>query len=221
MARTYKCCGCKDRFNGDLMLTLPVGRFCSKDCAISYANAKQDKQRAKQLLQQNRADTAVRKERKSAVNQLQRKTLKWQHKQTQLAFNKMRVLEELLWFASRGLQPTCISCGFLLGGDQWCCGHFKTRGSQPGLRYDRRNTFLQHNHRCNMRLSGDIEGTKLTRGYKKGLIKRFGENVGQEVIDYCSANTAVVKWQCDQLEEMRANFNSAARKVSAELNGFA
>ena len=99
----------------------------------------------------------------------------------------MRVLQEFKWFADRGLEPTCISCGKKLGGDQWCNGHYKTRGSTPELALDPKNSYLQHNVLCNMHLSGDIEGTKATRGYKKGLIERFGEAEGQAIIDYCES----------------------------------
>lgn len=172
------------------------------------------------MKQINKAKQVQAKEDKAsraASKEAKRRDLKWQHSLTQKAFNKMRVLEEKLWFKERGLEPECISCGRPIGGDQWCCGHFKTRGAQSGLRYDPKNTYLQHNHRCNMNLSGDIEGTKTTRGYKQGLKDRFGEEEGQAIIDYCESNTAPVKWSWEELEKMRQSFNQRIRDLESVL----
>lgn len=133
----------------------------------------------------------------------------------------MRVLQELLWFHERGMVPTCISCAKPLGGDQWCCGHFKTQGGHPELRYDPKNTYLQHNHHCNQRLSADIGGTKNTMGYLAGLKHRFGEEEGQAIIDYCESHHPAKNYTCDQLEEMRAEFAAEVRRIERVLNDVA
>ena len=200
------CTGCKDRFPTEGMIKLPAGHFHSFDCSISYAMAKQLKKRSKAAKVKHKAD-------KERAKTFRKEDLKRQHRLTQAVFNKMRVLQEKLWFSERGREPECISCGKPLGGDQWCCGHFKTRGAQSGLRYDPKNTFIQHNFNCNMNLSGDIEGSKNTRGYKQGLLVRFGEDEGQAIIDYCETKTAPVKWSWQQLEEMRSDFNSRIREL--------
>lgn len=210
---TRKCCGCKDRFPADPMIKLPAGHFHSMDCATTYAQAKAQKARERQLSKAKRQQQEARKADRKALAELNRKSVKWQHKQTQKVFNKMRVLEELLWFKERGQAPTCISCGNPLGGDQWCCGHFKTVGAQGGLRYNPKNAYLQHNKRCNMGLSGDIYGTKHTHGYLQGLKNRFGEKEGQEIIDYCETHTDTKKWNWEELECMRSQFNSKIREL--------
>lgn len=174
------------------------------------AEAKKAKEKKARKLEQEAKKE--RKDSRKAVRELNRKDVQWQLKQTQPAFNKMRVLEELAWFEERGLEPECISCG--KKNMDWCCGHFKTRGAQSNLRFDRKNTFLQCNRYCNMGLSANIEGTKTTRGYKKGLLERFGEEEGQEIIDYCETHTEPHKWTCEELEEMRAEFNRIARGLS-------
>ncbi len=127
-----------------------------------------------------------------------------QHDLTQPVFNRLRVAEEKLWFTSRGLEPECISCGKT--NMDWCCGHFKTRGSQGGLRYDRKNTFLQCNRYCNMGLSGNISGNKNTRGYIQGLHDRFGEEANS-IIEYCETNTKPKKWTGEEIQEMRKEFS--------------
>lgn len=173
-----------------------MAQVCSPKCALEYARG-------------NRIKTQ-RKEAKAAVLDMNKKTLSWQHKQTQKAFNKMRVLQEKLWFKERNSEPECISCGKT--NMDWCCGHFKTRGSQPELRYDEKNTYLQCNKYCNMALSGNISGNKNTRGYVAGLRWRFGNKKAQEILSYCEKNH-VKKWTCEELEEMRKGFNVKIRQL--------
>jgi len=211
--KKLKCCGCKERFPADTMTKHPAGNFCTDECAISYAQARSRRQKAligaKKIKQEKKSDIKRKKEFK--LNDLPH-----QHKLTQPVFNRMRVLQELTWFKSKGLPPRCISCHGLLGSDQWCCGHFKTTHNSL-LRYDELNTFLQHNHRCNMNLSGDIEGTHNTMGYKQGLITRFGQKEGREIIDYCDTTNSVKRWTGEELEELRKKCNIKIRRMEKEL----
>lgn len=133
-----------------------------------------------------------------------------QHKLTQAIFNKLRVAEEKVWFTSRGLEPECISCGKT--NMDWCCGHFKTRGSQGNLRYDRKNTYLQCNRYCNMGLSGNISGNKNTRGYIQGLHDRFGDEA-KEIIEYCENNTEVKSFTGEELEQTRKEFSKQLKDL--------
>lgn len=154
------------------------------------------------------------KQARSERRDFNRRDLTWQHKQCQKVFNRMRVLEEKQWFVARGIEPECISCGKT--HMDWCCGHFKTRGAQSGLRYDRMNTFLQCNKACNESLSGNIEGTKTSRGYKRGLAERFGEAEAKRIIDYCESNTAPVKWRWQELEALRKEWSQSIRELERE-----
>ena len=95
----------------------------------------------------------------------------------------------------------------------WCCGHFKTRGAQSNLRYDKNNTFLQCNRYCNMGLSGNISGDKNTRGYIQGLFDRFGKRRAQEIIDYCETETSPRKFTGLELESMRKEFNKQIKML--------
>jgi hypothetical protein len=201
------CTGCKKRFPTDSLFTTPVGsKFCTRDCATTYIYNK--KNRA-----QSRAKVIDKecKEAGKALKELNQRTLSWQEKETQKAFNKMRKAEEILWFQTHQLEPTCISCGKPKGGDIWACGHFKTQGGNSRLRYDRANTYLQHNRRCNSDLSGDIYGTSTTHGYVEGLKLRFGDQEGQQIINYCEANTHPIKRTCEELQQMRKEFNQCYR----------
>ena len=118
---------------------------------MEFVKASQERAREAQDRKARKANGDEAKSCSKAVRELNRRTLNWQHKQTQPRFNRMRVLQELKWFRDRGLEPTCISCGKPLGGDQWCCGHFKTRGAQSGLKYDPMNAYIQHIRRITTR----------------------------------------------------------------------
>ncbi len=148
------------------------------------------------------------KANKKAVKDLNRKSLAWQHKQTQPVFNKLRRLQEFKWFSDRGLEPVCISCGKPLGKDQWCNGHFKSVGANGRLRYDFMNSYLQHNNNCNSHLSGD------SKRYGSGIVSRFGEDEGQAIIDYCETNNKPIKLTWQDLEELRSSFNKEIKALN-------
>lgn len=204
MGKKRKCVFCKAYFAKEEMLNTPAGYLCSAEHAISYSNK----------LKERAAD----KKRKENKKKLLESDLRKQLSLTQKSFNKMRVLEELLWFKERGLEPTCISCGKPKGGDAWACGHFKTVGASPGLRFDRKNAYLQHNFRCNMQLSGDISGTNNTHGYKEGLFIRFGEEEAKKIIEHCASIRQPRKWSCNILISMRKAFNKKIRRLENELS---
>ena len=148
--------------------------FCSLECMSSYGADTVRKDRKKEEAKLNKMHRQERRD-------FNAKDIRWQHKTCTVAFNKSRVMEELAWFAERGLEPECISCA--RKNMDWCCGHLKTVGSAGSLRYDRKNTYLQCNKYCNMSLSGNISGNKNTRGYLQGLKDRFGHKEGKEMID--------------------------------------
>lgn len=181
-------------------LKQPAGVFCCEDHMFKFIAENQEKAREKRLRHIKSEEKKTKKANRKARIELDRKTLKWQHKQTQPVFNKLRRLQEFKWFQDRDIEPYCICCQQPLGNDQWCNGHFKTVGANSRLRYDFKNSFLQRNQYCNMRKSGNIAG------YKEGLIYRFGEEEGQAIIDYCETNNAPIKWHWQELEEMRFDF---------------
>ena len=145
---------------------------------------------------------------------VQTKDVAYQHKLTKTRFNRMRVLEELLWFMDRGIEPYCISCRKTKM--DWSCGHYKTVGSQGNLRYDRMNTYLQCLGNCNSHRSGNIGGTKTSVGYTEGLLVRFGETEGQRIIDYCVSHTETVKWDGEWLIDFRAKCAARIRLLERQ-----
>ena len=202
MANKKRKCGfCGERKEALSMVIIGLQAFCSKDHYIEN----QVKNKSKLIAKGKEIRFKALKQKVKTNDISHQKEL------TQNAFNKMRVLEELKWFEEQGLEPTCISCN--KPNMDWCCGHFKSRGSQGNLRYDRNNTFLQCNNYCNKNLSGNINGNKTTRGYLQGLVDRFGEEKAKEMIDYCKSHNEVKKWTGEDLKEMRSEFSKISRSL--------
>jgi len=199
-----KCVQCKSMFTPSNSLVKVCGMACALDYGKSVVKVKKVKQE---------------KENKKAVVELNRKDIKWQHKQCQPVFNKLRRLQEFKWFKDNNQEPACISCSGTLGNDVWCNGHFKSVGSSSYLRYDLKNSWIQHNFRCNSALSGDISGTATTHGYKQGLINRFGDAEAGSIMDYCERFAAVVhRFEWQDLERMRKEWNKEIRELEKYLN---
>ncbi|MEE9351504.1 MAG: recombination protein NinG [Thiotrichaceae bacterium] len=209
-----KCKHCSEKSDNPYLT--PLFAFCNVDHALKYsqtqiqaAHAKKQKKIIKRIAEEKKA---CRKD----LLELNKKTLGWQHKQTKVAFNKMRVLQELKWFHDRGLAPSCISCS--KQNMDWCCGHFKTVGSSPELRYKEYNTYLQCNRYCNRALSGNIEGNKTTRGYKEGLKERFGVIEGEAIIKMCESKVDLPRLRCEELEEIRKVFNKNIKNLQSGIH---
>ena len=67
----------------------------------------------------------------------------------------------------------CISCGQVKPNNQFNAGHYWSR-RYMSTRYDEKNVNGQCVY-CNLHLKGHIQG------YTQGLIKKYGENVLQEL----------------------------------------
>lgn len=184
----YKCA---NRCGKQAAIATPVNKFCSFDCATKYGKKKADQKKELEF-----------KERKAKFKD---NDLAKQHELTQKVFNRVRVKQEKLWFYKQNREPECISCGKT--NMDWCCGHYKTRGSSGALRYDEKNTYLQCNRYCNCGLSGNINGNATTRGYTQGLLDRFGIEEGQAAVDYCDANQGnIKKWTAQEVKQLRNSY---------------
>ena len=199
MPKLSKCKVCLEPFE---KTHSSLQRVCGKfSCAITDGRSQEDKR----LVKEHKVARAATRAAKQA---LYTNDVTKQLKLTQIVFNKLRKFEEIKWFRDRGLEPECISCAKT--NMDWCCSHLKTVGSHSELRFDRDNTKLACNRYCNKALSGNINGNKTTRGYLVGLAERFGKVEADRIIDYCETNQ-VKKWSCDELIEMRTEFNREIR----------
>lgn len=195
-------------------IKVPAGVFCTYKAASEWARAKVA-EKAQRM--RNKAIKAEKSKHIKQKKSFKRNDVSHQHKLTQPVFNRMRVLEEMEWFKSKGQEPECISCGKTKM--DWCCGHLKTVGAQGGLRYDPKNTMLQCNRYCNMGLSGNINGNKTTRGYLQGVIDRYGSEEAQRRFDYLEDRShKTVRYTGEQLVEIRKRFNAGIRELERGSN---
>lgn len=205
-----KCKYCKTKFEA----FKSTDKFCSIAHAIAWL-ATPEGAAASKAAKAKKAQHEAKAARKDK-RELLRRTLSWQIAKTQQAFNKMRRLQEIKWYRDRGLEPECISCGKTKM--DWCAGHLVTAGSSAILRFDESNVYLQCNFRCNQNLSGNRKGNSTTRGYEQGLRDRFGEHRAAEILEYVETKQhKTKKYTCEELERMRARFNSTIRQIEASL----
>lgn len=177
--------------------------FCGFEHAAEWGQMQAQKNKAKKQKEQRKSD----RERKQRL-----KTQSEWKSEVQDVFNKMRRLEELLWFKQRGMEPFCISCQKPLGNDVWACGHYKTRGARSDIALDRNNTFLQHNFQCNSNKSGDVEGIKI------GLAVRFGDDEAKRIVDYCEVVQSTPKRTAEEWQALKKEFNAEIRRLQKLLD---
>ena len=198
-----RCPYCKEYNRVEDGVMVNNSLYCSFDHAAAYGKKNKDKGAAIIAKEQNKKTRELKLKVKSYAAKM---------RDMQLVFNKLRRAQEFKWFKDRGLEPVCISCQKPLGNDQWCNGHYKTTKAAPELRFDPMNSYLQHNVKCNMHDSGDIEN------YTKGLIIRFGEEEGNRIIEYCNTHKESVRYSDEDIARIKKDWNKQIRELEAELN---
>jgi hypothetical protein len=181
-ARTRKCAvkGCGNRFQPRSM----THRVCGPECAVVHGAAERKRLDAKQT-----------RERKAAV-----KTRGDYIADTQVAFNA------LVRFRDRN--ETCISCPTVLStladqpGGGYDCGHYRSRGSAPHLRFDLRNAHGQCK-KCNRYRAGNAAD------YRIGLIAR----IGMPAVEALECDQAGGGWTIPELLALKADFRALIKKL--------
>lgn len=177
--------------------------FCSIEHAAEWGQMQAQKNKAKKQKEQRRKDKARLEEIKKPSEHAS---------EAQDLFNKMRRLEELLWFKQQGLEPICISCQKPLGGDIWACGHNKTRGARKDLAFERLNTHLQHNFGCNSNKSGDVEGQSI------GYALRYGKEEAERILADLEIRREIPKRTHDEWNAMKKEYRAEIRRLEKLLN---
>jgi len=184
-ARTRKCAvkGCGNRFQPRSMMH----KVCGADCAAVHAAA-----------ERKRLDAKRTRERKQKV-----KTRSEHIADVQVAFNA------LVRYRDRGQH--CISCATHLPtladqpGGGFDCGHYRSRGSAPHLRFDLRNAHGQCK-KCNRYRAGNAAD------YRLGLIAR----IGLAAVDALECDQAGGNWTIPELLAMKADFRAQLAKMKKE-----
>ena len=162
---------------------------CSVKCASDRAQSQIVKEKAK----------ALRIERRNIKLKIDAmRTLPQLIKAAQSAFNS--------YIRARDAGKECISCSNPLPreaiGGAFDCGHYRSIGSAPHLRFDDRNAHGQCKH-CNRHLSGNhVE-------YRKRLAGRIGSNVLEDL----ESDQCVKKHSKEELIALAAEYRTMAREV--------
>ena len=148
--------------------------------------------------EQKKAEIATTRARKQAL-----KTIPQLIKEAQHAFNA--------FVRERDKDQPCICCGAGLrgvsgstGGD-FDCGHYRSVGSAPHLRFDERNAHGQRKV-CNR------WGAGRAVDYRIGLIRR----IGLAAVDALEADNRVHKWTREELITVREYYKTKLKALQAE-----
>ena len=121
-------------------------------------------------------------------------------KEAQGAFNA--------YIRERDKDQPCICCGELLGkesiGGGFDCGHYRSIGSAPHLRFDERNAHGQRK-KCNR------WGAGRAVDYRLGLIQR----IGLEAVQSFESAQAHAKWTIDDLKAIKARYKAKLKELKA------
>lgn len=110
------------------------------------------------------------------------------------------------YIRERDRDQPCICCGLPLGagevGGAFDCGHYRSVGSAPHLRFDERNAHAQRKV-CNR------WGAGRAVDYRLGLIRR----IGLASVEALESDNEVKKWTREALVEIAATYRAKAREL--------
>lgn len=189
--RPRKCCICKTN-----EVANKFARLCTnEECVITYANQERDKRLKKEAAKIAKAERQDRKIRKEKL-----KTRSDYIKEAQVAFNA--------YIRLRDINMPCICCGKPLGdeaiGGGYDCGHYRSVGSAPHLRFDERNAHAQRKQ-CNR------YGAGRAVDYRIGLISRLGLSV----VEALESDNQVAKLTIDELKAIKTTYVRKLKELKA------
>lgn len=187
--RLFKCKAC----GGEYQRLRPLQKVCSPACALAEGRKQAEKkaaQEAKAVRQANRAKLDAMRTKPELV------------KLAQAAFNA--------FIRARDAGKPCISCGnplpAAMTGGAFDCGHYRSVGSAPHMRFVEDNAHGQCKH-CNRHLSGNhVE-------YRKGLIGR----IGQCSVDLIEADSCIRKYTREGLIEIAKHYKAEAKRIKGNV----
>jgi hypothetical protein len=165
--------------------------WCSPDCAVVIARAKQEKKRI-ELAKVERREIKVRKEKlKSRADHL---------REAQAAVNE--------YVRLRDAHLPCISCDStpndndLMTGSRWDAGHYRSVGACPELRFEPLNIHRQC-VKCNRNLSGNAVE------YRIRLVLR----IGADKVAWLEGPHAPRKYDVEQIKAIKAEYRAKIREL--------
>lgn len=184
--RSRKCKVCGASFTPARSIAPTCESFA---CRLEYANKAAQKSKERREKAERDADRARRESLKTRRE--------WMA-EAQAAFNA--------YIRERDKNRPCICCGKPLGegsvGGGYDCGHYRSVGSAPHLRFDERNAHAQRKQ-CNRWGSGRAVD------YRAGLIERIG--IG--AVEALEADQASRKYTIDELRSIRDEYRKKLKEL--------
>lgn len=178
-------CKCGVRF----VPTRPLQTVATPDCARKLIELRKEQQ-AKRIAKAERAEIRARKEKI--------KTRRDWINEAQIAFNA--------FIRERDKYKPCICCGAILGtggvGGSFDCGHYRSIGSAPHLRFAETNAHGQ-TKQCNR------YGAGRAVDYRIGLVKR----IGLQAVEALEADQEPRKWSIAELKAIRDEFRAKLKEL--------
>ena len=191
------CKHCKSLFT-------PVKRMqvvCSPMCGLERARIQREAKERKEHAARKRVERAMDRKTREA-----QKTLPQLHREAQAAFNALR--RKQCELAGHG----CISCGRPLDwGHEGVrthmvdCGHYRSVGSAPQLRYTSANAWAQ----C---IACNRYGAGKAVDYRIGLVRL----IGVEAVEALESFNEVHKWTKEEVRAIRDESRAALRQLKKE-----
>lgn len=187
-----KCRHCKQMFQP----TYCGQNTCSFECKVALGVFFAERSKAKREKAERIAEIASTKILREKL-----KTKRDWTKEAQIAFNA--------FIRERDKGRTCICCDKHLQAERvgggFDCGHYRSVGSAPHLRFDERNAHGQ-DKQCNRWGSGRAVD------YRVGLIKR----IGLEAVESLEADQTPKKYTIAELRAIKAHYVAKLKELKNE-----
>jgi hypothetical protein len=183
--RTRRCSLCRKKVEAESAVIGSLKAFCSMEHLIEFSRSAAGKK-----IKQS-AEKKVIKETKERL-----KTRSDRVRDAQAAFNR--------YIRARDRGKPCICCGRSQGdlkhGGAVDAGHYRSRGSAPGLKFNLFNCHSQLAY-CNRYLSGNVVG------YRAGLIER----IGLDRVERLEQDNSPRRFDAEYLDRVKRIFTKRAK----------
>ncbi len=191
-AKEKKCKICSNIFNA----LLSTQKVCSPKCALDLAV----KERLKREEKEKKEEDRYWREKKKQLNE----TIKFWKPKAQSAFNE--------YIRLRDHDKPCVSCGRYesqltgssIRGGKWDCGHYRSVGSAPELRFEPLNAHKQCKQ-CNSHKSGNhVE-------YRFGISARLTK----EELDWLEGPHEPKRYRVEDYKKIYAEYKAKSKEIKA------
>jgi len=194
MPKPKKCAICETEFEPKTTLH----KVCGLTCTLELGRIKKEKKAARER-------KAFNKETRRMKSELRANDKGFQLKKAQRAFNKFIRL--------RDKDEPCISCGReeveWTPGGQWDCGHFRSVGAQPALRFEEDNGHKQ----CKSCNGGSAKYAKKGHTVAQEYEIRLPKKIGQKRVDWLKQEHEKKRYSAQDYIDVYNVYNSKCKEM--------